>query len=176
MLVRVCAIRVEKSRPAREKRSRVTIRRALLYYRFRQPAAKLSASSSTIWALLCSWLPLGLFVLVFDDRSWVPAIVTTLPVLVGWAVFLRYWAVSLEARAGGGANRVPSSESAVSEPQKPSPIGGPPVDAPLQQQQLPPPGWYPNPSDTGGQAHWNGRAWVAPGRNSRRAKSFNVRG
>jgi hypothetical protein len=139
MVLRFCAIRVEKSRPAREKQGRVTIRqdpqvRALLFYRFNRPAAKIVRIIFYIWALLCIWLAIAGSALVFDDPSYVPGIVSMLAVFVGWAVALRYWAVSLDARAGGEMSRVASRDTALMASQQPTPIGGTPVDAPLQQQ------------------------------------------
>ena len=161
--LRFWALRVEKSVATSEKRNRMTLRRALLLYRFHRPAARVARILFYLWA--ASYLLLtviGLFVMAAEDPGLIPGEVIMLSGFVGWTVALRYWAASLDARAAGEMSRVASTDSALTASQQPIPIGGTPVDAPLQQQLLPSPGWYPNPAGTDGQAYRNGRAWDEP--------------
>jgi hypothetical protein len=112
MALRFWARRVEKARPEGQKRRRVTLRGALLFYRFDQPAAKvvriifyISAVLAVLWAVSLVW----------EDPYSIPGNVVQLGGLVGYTVALRYWAASLQARMGSEGSRVASSATTVGE-------------------------------------------------------------
>jgi hypothetical protein len=98
MVFRFSSLHVEKSRPTAQSRSRLTVRRALLLYRFKRPAAAIARI--VFWAFTALTM-LSLAAVVadgFDDPRLIPGDLVALVAFVGWAVGLRYWAVSLDAR------------------------------------------------------------------------------
>ena len=105
--LRFWAVRAEKLRPPTEKRNRMTLRRALLLYRFNRPAATIARIVFYLWATLVLLLyAIGSVALAFEDPRLIPGLVISLSGFVGWAAALRYWAASLDARAGGEMGRV----------------------------------------------------------------------
>jgi hypothetical protein len=78
---------------------RLTLRRALLLYRLRRPAAVIARIVFYLWVALSIVVAGVVLVAVYDDPRLIPANLLALAVFVGWAVGLRYWAVSLEDRS-----------------------------------------------------------------------------
>ena len=97
MAFRFSALHIEKSEPTATYR-RLTLRRALLLYRFKRPAAAIARTVFWFWAALTILLAMAIVLSVFDDPRLIPANLVELVAFVGWAVGLRYWAVSLNDR------------------------------------------------------------------------------
>jgi hypothetical protein len=107
--LRFWAGRVDKPRPEGRKPSRVTLRHALLFYRFHRPAARIVRIIFYILALALPLLAAGLITAAWAYRYWLPGSMVQLVAFIGYAVALRYWAASLEAtRKDGEADRVAS--------------------------------------------------------------------
>lgn len=99
VVLRFGASQTEKSRRAA---GQPTFQRAFLMYRFNRPTARLVRIIFYIWATFAVFVVLGAFSgLWFRWAGW-------LIWIVGWAVFLRYWAASLELRDGGDVRRFDS--------------------------------------------------------------------
>jgi hypothetical protein len=112
MGLRFWAERVEKSGPEGQKRHRVTLRRALLFYRFDRPAAKIVRIIFYAWTLFVVMYAYGT---VIDEPRYIPSGVSYLVGFVGYAVALRFWATSLEARRKDNGVSVASSATIVGE-------------------------------------------------------------
>jgi hypothetical protein len=104
MAFRFWSLHAEHSDAATADQS-MTVRRALLLYRFRQSAAVIARIVFYLWIGLTVVVAVLVLVAVYDDPRLIPANLLALAVFVGWALGLRYWAVSLEGRAAD-ASRV----------------------------------------------------------------------
>jgi hypothetical protein len=116
MAFRFSSLHVEKSRPTAQSRSRLTLRRALLLYRFKRPAAAIARI--VFWAFT-SLTMLSLVAVVldgFEDPRLIPGDLVALVAFVGWAVGLRYWAVSLDARTSKAGRASSASTTTVASP------------------------------------------------------------
>jgi len=100
MAFRFSALHVEKSEPTAQYR-RLTLRRALLLYRFKRPAAAIARTVFWFWTALTILLAIANVLGVFDDPRLIPANLAALVAFAGWAVGLRYWAISLNERTAG---------------------------------------------------------------------------
>ena len=98
MAFRFLSLYVEKSGPAPAMQGRMTLRRALLLYRFNRPAAKIARIVFWIWILFALLGPIGVVVDAFQDPRLIPGDLLAAVALVGWAIGMRYWAVSLDER------------------------------------------------------------------------------
>jgi hypothetical protein len=98
MTFRFLALYVEKSGPVPEAQGRMTVRRALLLYRFTRPAAKIARVVFWMWILFAMLGPIGILMDAFQDPRLIPGDLVGAATLVGWAIGLRYWALSLEGR------------------------------------------------------------------------------
>jgi hypothetical protein len=98
MAFRFSSLHVEKSRPTAQSRSRLTLRRALLLYRFKRPAAAIARLVFWAFTALTMLSLMAVVVNGLEDPRLIPGDLVALVALVGWAVGLRYWAVSLDAR------------------------------------------------------------------------------
>jgi len=107
MAFRFSSLHVEKSGPTAQ--TGLTLRRALLMYRFKRPAAAIARVVFWGWTALTLLSPIGIVENVFDDPRLIPGDLVALVALVGWAVGLRYWAVSLDARTATEVRRASSA-------------------------------------------------------------------
>jgi hypothetical protein len=97
MAFRFGSLHVENSDAAAADR-KLTFRQALLLYRFQRPRAVIARIVFYLWVALTILVTGGALVAVYNDPRLIPANLLALAVSVGWAVGLRYWAVSLEER------------------------------------------------------------------------------
>jgi hypothetical protein len=108
MTFRFWSLRVENSEPTEQPRSRLTLRRALLLYRFKRPAATVARIVFWLWAALAILVVIAAVLSAFDEPRLIPANLVALVAWVGWAIGLRYWAVSLNERTAGNASSASS--------------------------------------------------------------------
>ncbi len=97
MAFRFSALHVEKSEPTARYR-RLTLRRALLLYRFKRPTAAIARTVFWFWTAVTILLAMTIVLSVFDDPRLIPANLAALVAFAGWAIGLRYWAFSLNER------------------------------------------------------------------------------
>ncbi|RDH77891.1 hypothetical protein DVS77_13630 [Mycolicibacterium moriokaense] len=97
---RFWALRAEESQ-ASAPHDRMTVRRALLLYRFNGFRAVLARTVFHAWALLTILIVVATVVSTIEDPRVSPSNVVALVAWIGWAVGIRYWAVSRNERAGG---------------------------------------------------------------------------
>ncbi len=102
MAFRFLSMYVENSGPVPETQGRLTLRRALLLYRFKRPAARIARVIFWLWILFALLSPVGMVMDAFGDPRLIPGDLVALVAAVGWAVGLRYWAVSLDSRGPPG--------------------------------------------------------------------------
>jgi hypothetical protein len=98
MACRFWSLRVEESDPTAQTRSRLNLRSALLLYRFKRHAARIARIVFYFWTALTILGVIGTVLNDFEDPRLIPGDLVALVALVGWAVGLRYWAVSLNER------------------------------------------------------------------------------
>jgi hypothetical protein len=108
MAIRFWSLRVEESEPTEQPRSRLTLRTALLLYRFKRPAATIARIVFWFWAALTLLVAIATVWTAFDDPRLLPANLVSLIAWVGWAFGLRYWAASLNERTPINASRASS--------------------------------------------------------------------
>lgn len=111
MAFRFWSLRVEESQAVAAPQSRMTLRRALMLYRFKRPRATIARFVFYCWVALTVLVAIDTVVSTFDDPRVLPSNLVALVAWVGWAVGLRYWAVSLNERATTGA-QIPAREDA----------------------------------------------------------------
>jgi hypothetical protein len=70
----------------------------LLLYRFKRPAAAIARIVFWVWTALTILDAVATVFTAFNDPRTIPANLVALVAFVGWAVGLRYWAVSLDSR------------------------------------------------------------------------------
>jgi hypothetical protein len=104
MALRFWSLRVEKSEPAEQPRSRMTLRSVLLLYRFNRPVASIARIVFWFWAALTILVVIAAVLGAFDEPRLIPASLVGLVAWVGWSIGLRHWAVSLNERAATGAS------------------------------------------------------------------------
>jgi hypothetical protein len=95
MTLRFWSLRVEKSQPTEQSRSPLTLRRALLLYRFNRPAATIARIVFWFWAASTILVVIAAVLGAFDEPQLIPSSLVGLIAWVGWAIGLRYWAASL---------------------------------------------------------------------------------
>ncbi len=94
---RFWSLRAEESH-ASAPRDRMTVRRALLFYRFNGFRAKLARVVFHLWVLFTILVIVATVVTTFEDPRALPSNLVAMIAWLGWAVGLRYWAVSLDER------------------------------------------------------------------------------
>ncbi|MDA4101108.1 hypothetical protein MMON44395_05835 [Mycolicibacterium monacense DSM 44395] len=93
---RFWSLRVEESRVTAA--PRMTIRRALLLYRLRGLRAILARFLFHCWVALTVLIAVLTVVSAIDDPRVLPSNLVAIAALVGWAIALRYWAVSKDSQ------------------------------------------------------------------------------
>ena len=96
---RFWALRVEESQPADAPQRRMTLRDALLLYRFTGIRARIARAVFWFWLALTVLVVVDTVVTAFDDPRVLPANLVSLVAWAGWTVGLRYWAESHNERA-----------------------------------------------------------------------------
>lgn len=93
---RFWSLRVEESEVAAA--PRMTIRRALLLYRFKGLRAVIARFVFHCWVALTVLIAVLTVVSAIDDPRVLPSNLVAIAALVGWAIALRYWAVSKDSQ------------------------------------------------------------------------------
>jgi hypothetical protein len=104
MALRFWSLRVENSEPTEQPRSRLTLRRALLLYRFKRPVATIARIVFWFWAALTILVVIATVLSAFDEPRLIPANLVGLVAWAGWTIGLRYWAFSLNERTAINAS------------------------------------------------------------------------
>jgi hypothetical protein len=104
MAFRFWSLRVEESQAMAAPRGRMTLRRALLLYRFKRPRATIARFVFYCCVALTVLAAIATVVSTFDDPRVLPSNLVSLVAWVGWAIGIRYWAVSLNERAAINAS------------------------------------------------------------------------
>jgi hypothetical protein len=99
MVFRFWSLRAEESEAAAAPQGRMTLRRALLLYKFNGPRAVIARFVFHCWVALTVLVVVATVVSSFEDPRTLPSNVISLVAWVGWAIGIRYWAVSLNERA-----------------------------------------------------------------------------
>jgi hypothetical protein len=99
MVFRFWSLRAEESEAADAPQGRTTLRRALLLYKFNRPRAVIARYVFHCWVALTVLIVVATIVSSFEDPRTLPSNLISLVAWVGWAVGIRYWAVSLNQRA-----------------------------------------------------------------------------
>jgi hypothetical protein len=101
MAFRFWSLRAEESLSADEPQRRMTVRRALLFYRFNGIRAQIARVVYWLWLALTVFVVTAIVISAFNDPRTLPSNVVVLVAWFGWAVGLRYWAVSHSERSAG---------------------------------------------------------------------------
>lgn len=96
---RFWSLRAEESQSVDSPRRRMTVRGALLFYRFNGIRAHIARIVYWIWLALTVLVVTAIVISAFQDPRTLPSNVVVLVAWFGWAVGLRYWAVSHSERA-----------------------------------------------------------------------------
>ncbi|HEX3286458.1 MAG TPA: hypothetical protein VHT50_17875 [Mycobacterium sp.] len=99
MAFRFWSLRVEESQPEGAPPHRMTLRDVLLAYRFNGIRAHIARTVYWLWLALAVLVVIAMTVTAFQDPRSIPANLVVLVAWLGWAVGLRYWAVSHSERA-----------------------------------------------------------------------------
>jgi hypothetical protein len=96
---RFWSLRVEESQTADAPQRRMSIRDALLLYRFNGIRARLARIVYWLWAAFVVLVVAAIVISAFEDPRVLPSNLIALVAWIGWAIGLRYWAVSHNDRA-----------------------------------------------------------------------------
>lgn len=96
---RFWALRVEEAEPTDAPQRRMTLREALLLYRFTGIRARVARLVYWLWAALTVLIVVAIVISAVEDPRVLPANLVALVAWAGWAVGLRYWAQSHHQRA-----------------------------------------------------------------------------
>ena len=96
---RFWSLRTEEARITVAPGSRMTLRSALLLYRFNGRRAVFARLVFHCWVVLTVLIVIATIVSAFEDPRVLPSNVVSLVAWVGWAVGVRYWATSLNERS-----------------------------------------------------------------------------
>lgn len=99
MVLRFWSLRVEESPVTDQSQGGMTLRRALLLYGFTGLRARIARIVFWFWAALTILVMATTVLRAFDDPRLIPADLVSLIAWVGWAIGIRYWAISLNERA-----------------------------------------------------------------------------
>ena len=96
---RFWSLRVEEAESADAPQRRTTLRDVLLLYRFHGIRAHIARIVYWIWLVIIAVIIVLIVISAFQDLGVLPSNLVGLVAWVGWAVGLRYWAVSHNERA-----------------------------------------------------------------------------
>jgi hypothetical protein len=96
---RFWSLRAEESQLADTRRRPMTVRSALLLYRFNGIRARIARIVYWLWVAFTVLVVAAIATSAYDDPRVLPSNLVSLVAWVGWAVGLRYWAVSHSERA-----------------------------------------------------------------------------
>ena len=96
---RFWSLRAEESQSDDSQRRRMTVRDVLLLYRFNGIRAHIARFVYWLWLALTVLVVTAIVISAFQDPRTLPSNVVVLVAWFGWAVGLRYWAVSRSERA-----------------------------------------------------------------------------
>ena len=96
---RFWSLRAEESQATAAPRGRMTLRSALLLYKFNGFRATVARFIFHLWVLFTVLVVAATVVSTFEDPRTLPSNLVSLIAWVGWAIGLRYWAVSRNQRA-----------------------------------------------------------------------------
>jgi hypothetical protein len=96
---RFWSLRVEKSHTADEPQPRMTLRNALLLYRFTGIRASIARIVFWLWLFLTAFIVVVIVMSAVDDPRILASNLVVLVAWIGWAVGIRYWAESHNERA-----------------------------------------------------------------------------
>lgn len=99
MAFRFWSLRTEESRFPDSPQRRMTVRDALLFYRLKGIRAHVARIVYWLWVALTVLVVAIIVISAFDDPRTLPSNLVVLSAWFGWAVGLRYWAVSHSERA-----------------------------------------------------------------------------
>jgi hypothetical protein len=108
MAFRFWSLRVEVSQATAAPRDRMTLRRALLLYRFKGTRATIARFVFHCWVALTVLVAVAAVLSTVDDPRMLPSNLVAFIAWIGWAIGLRYWAVSLNERTTINAGRASS--------------------------------------------------------------------
>ncbi len=108
MAFRFWSLRVEESQATVAPRGRMTLRRALLLYRFKGSRATVARFVFHCWVALTVLVAVATVLSIVDDPRVLPSNLVAFVAWIGWAVGLRYWAASLNDRTMIDARRASS--------------------------------------------------------------------
>jgi hypothetical protein len=108
MAFRFWSLRVEESQATVAPRGRMTLRRALLLYRFKGSRATVARFVFHCWVALTVLVAVATVLSSVDDPRVLPSNLVAFVAWLGWAVGLRYWAASLNDRTTINARRASS--------------------------------------------------------------------
>jgi hypothetical protein len=96
---RFWSLRVEESQTPDAPQRRMTAREALLLYRFNGIRAHIARIVYWLWMVFIVLVVAAIAISAFEDPRILPSNLIALAAWVGWAIGLRYWAVSRNERA-----------------------------------------------------------------------------
>jgi hypothetical protein len=108
MAFRFWSLRAEESQATVAPRGRMTLRRALLLYRFKGSRATVARFVFHCWVALTVLVAVATVLSSVDDPRVLPANLVGFVAWIGWAVGLRHWAASLNDRTTIDARRASS--------------------------------------------------------------------
>jgi hypothetical protein len=108
MAFRFWSLRVEESEATVAPRGRMTLRRALLLYRFNGSRATVARFVFHCWVALTMLVVVATVLSTVDDPRVLPSNLVAFVAWIGWAVGVRYWAASLNERTTIDARRASS--------------------------------------------------------------------
>jgi hypothetical protein len=112
MAFRFWSLRVEESEATVAPRGRMTLRRALLLYRFNGSRATVARFVFHCWVALTILVAIATVLSTVDDPRVLPSNLVAFVAWIGWAIGLRYWAVSRNERTTIKARPAPSDTTA----------------------------------------------------------------
>jgi hypothetical protein len=99
MMFRFWSLRVEEARSADSPHRRITLSNMLLVYPFNGSRAHIARIVYWLWLVFTAAIVVLIVISAFQDPGVLPSNLVAVVAWAGWAVGLRYWAVSQDERA-----------------------------------------------------------------------------